>query len=116
MRTSQTDPLRIDEVAVGRGRIGLTICPGKTGGSVFGPPWSRDLGVDLETIRRWGAGTVVSLVEETEMAALGVPGLGAGVAAAGMAWHHLPIRDLEAPDGKAMQQWADVSPALHRVP
>ena len=43
MRTSQTHPLRIDEVAAGDagGVIGITFCPGKQGDSYSGVPWAR---------------------------------------------------------------------------
>ncbi len=35
-RTSETDPLRIAEVAAGRGVVGITLCPGKQGDSAYG--------------------------------------------------------------------------------
>ena len=96
-RSSLSDPLRIDEVAVGvaGGRLGITFCPGKSGASVYGPRWKRDLGMDLDRVKDWGACAVVTLIEEHEFAMLGVPRLGVEVLARGMAWHHLPIVDVE---------------------
>ena len=51
VRTSATDPLRIDEVAApprGGGRIGMTFCPGKRQrGAAMGVDWERDLAADL---------------------------------------------------------------------
>lgn len=95
--------------------MGLTICPGKTEGGAIGAPRSRDLGMDVFAIRQWGADAVVSLVEEHEMQALGVPHLGAAVRRAGMIWHHLPIADFAAPDIGTLKAWAAVSPTLHQT-
>ena len=114
-RTSQTHPLRIDDLPVANGHLGLTLCPGKRGDSVFGAPWARDLDTDLDAVRDWGADAVVTLIETDEAAMLGVAGLGEGVTARGIAWHHLPIRDLEAPDDAGTQAWFALSPALHRI-
>lgn len=115
LRTSLSHPLNIGEIRLGPGRIGLTICPGKKGNSVFGEPWDRDLATDLAVIRHWGADAVVSLIEDGEMQALGVPHFGAAVSRAGMFWHHLPISDLAAPDAIAMTAWAALSPGLHQT-
>lgn len=114
-RTSQTHPLRIDDLPVANGRLGLTLCPGKRGDSVFGAPWARDLDTDLDAIGAWGADAVVTLIEADEAEMLGVAGLGAGVQARGTAWHHLPVRDLEAPDDAGTEAWHALSPALHRI-
>ena len=47
LRTSETDPLWIAEIPVGGGVIGVTLCPGKRGASVFGQAWARDLATDV---------------------------------------------------------------------
>jgi ADP-ribosyl-[dinitrogen reductase] hydrolase len=114
-RTSQTHPLRIDALPVANGRLGLTLCPGKRGESVFGEPWLRDLDTDLDAVRDWGADAVVTLIEASEAEMLGVAGLGAGVQAHGMAWHHLPIRDLDVPDDAGTEAWFALSTTLHRI-
>ena len=54
IRTSETDPLRIAELPVGGGVVGITLCPGKTGESVFGADWARDLATDIAAIRDVG--------------------------------------------------------------
>lgn len=114
-RTSQSHSLRIGALPVANGQLGLTFCPGKQGDSVFGDPWARDLDVDLDAIRAWGAKTVVTLIEEHEFSLLRVPGLGAGVAARGMEWLHLPIRDVDVPDEAGIRRWQEIAPRLHRV-
>ncbi len=116
-RTSLSHPLRIDEVAVGvaGGRLGITFCPGKSGESVHGPRWQRDLGMDLDRVKDWGACAVITLIEEHEFAMLGVPRLGAEVVARGMAWHHLPIVDVEPPDARFETAWTTVGPAIRQA-
>ena len=105
-RTSETDPLLIAQVTAGAGLVGLTICPGKRGDSVFGTAWERDLDADVRVIREWGAAAVVTLIEDHEFEMLGVERLSAAVRDAGMQWHHLPIRDLQVPDARFEVGWA----------
>lgn len=113
-RTSLTHPLRIDELRVDGvgGRIGITFCPGKCADSVHGAPWARDVDIDVRAIRGWGASALVTLIEDHEFDFLRVRGLGVAVKAAGMDWHHLPIRDVDVPDRRFEEGWADVGPKL----
>ena len=101
-KTSLTHPLRVDEVAAGRagGLIGITFCPGKSGSSLRGLPWARDLNIDLDAVKAWGADAVVTLIEDHEFELLGVAGLGVQVRFRGMQWHHLPIVDVQIPDAR----------------
>ena len=111
-RTSETDPLLIAQVPAGAGLVGLTICPGKRGNSVFGAGWERDLDADVRVIREWGAAAVVTLIEDHEFEMLGVERLGEAVRAAGMEWHHLPIRDVQVPDARFEAGWASAGVRL----
>jgi protein-tyrosine phosphatase len=113
-RTSLSHPLRIDELPAGPGdgRIGICLCPGKRASSQTGPRWERDLQLDLETLRRWRADAVLTLIEDHEFAALGVPELGAGVRSRGIEWHHLPVVDLRAPDSRLEAGWLASGPRL----
>jgi protein-tyrosine phosphatase len=117
-RTSRTDPLRIDAVAVGpppaASRIGMTICPGKQGESVHGTAWRRDLEEDLDTISAWGADSLLTLLEPAEFAALGVSELPAR-ARRSLRWHHAPIPDVYVPGAAFEAAWPEVSHALHRL-
>jgi ADP-ribosyl-[dinitrogen reductase] hydrolase len=106
-RTSLSHPLRIATVAVGRdfGRLGITFCPGKYdphGGSGY---WDRDLTLDLDAIRDWGAAAVVTLLEPHEVTLLRVENLGAEVLRRQMRWFHLPIVDQSVPDRQFEQEW-----------
>jgi ADP-ribosylglycohydrolase len=92
-RTRRSDPLRVDTVPVGAGRVGMTLCPGRQQPGARTGDWSRDLAVDLGVIRSWGARAVVTLLEPEEMRAVGVEDLGERVEEAGLDWFHLPARD-----------------------
>lgn len=96
--------MRIAEISFGegKGRLGLTICPGKKDPA---RGWNRDLAEDLAVVRQWGAKAVVTLIEDHEFALLAVPDLGERVAAMGMDWHHLPIRDVDVPDERFEDAW-----------
>lgn len=113
VRTSITHPLRIDELALANGRLGITFCPGKKGASVFGAAWDRDLDLDLDAVKGWGANAVLSLIEDHEFEMLGIPELGEAVKARGIEWEHFPIRDLDTPTDDAMGTWAAISAQLH---
>lgn len=115
VRTSISHPLRIDELPFGNGRLGITLCPGKRGNSVFGAAWDRDLDLDLTVIQRWGANAVLSLIEDHEFDMLGVPRLGHAVKAHDIDWFHFPIRDLDVPTQEAMESWRALSSRLHKI-
>lgn len=91
-------PLTIDTInAPSGGRIGLTHAPGRSGADSCGRDWRRSLKEDLATIEESGVGLMVSLVEQPEFAALGVPDLAEASAARRFDWVHFPIPDMAAP-------------------
>ncbi len=111
VRTSVMHPLQIGTIRLTEkgGRIGITFCPGKKGPSVFGVPWDRDLTVDVQAIRSWGASSVLTLIEPHEFDVLSVRGLPEAVREAGMVWHHAPIPDVSIPGLRSKQygeRWA----------
>ncbi len=107
MRTSITHPLEIATVEIGPGfgRIGITLCPGKQQQSAATGAWARDLAVDLDTIERWGAAAVLTLIDKREMEQLGVQNLRAEVEARYMDWWHLPLQDGGVPGGDDVGPW-----------
>ena len=113
--TSETDPLRIDALAVpgAPGLIGMTLCPGKKDPYAAFGAWDRDLRRDLQTIGDWGASAIVTLIEEHEFALLGVPDFAKAVGAA-FHWHWLPIADGGVPDAGFERQWQAAGPQLRR--
>ena len=52
--------------------------------------WERDLAVDLDAVRDWGAAAVITLVEPKELTLLKVERLGEEVLRRNMLWFHLP--------------------------
>ncbi|MFO1069045.1 MAG: hypothetical protein U1E14_11045 [Geminicoccaceae bacterium] len=87
------------------GRLGISRLPG-TGG---------DLDGDVAVIAAWGAALVVSMTETAEMERHGAAGLPEALAATGIAWVHLPIRDYGAPDGSSGPSWPELSAGLHAI-
>ena len=117
VRTSQTHPLQIAEVAAlpGMGSIGITFCPGKVQPSALTGQWQRDLDVDLDAVRDWGAAAVVTLVEAHELETLQVTRLGEAVRARHMTWYHLPIRDVSVPSAEFEQPWIAAGAQLRSI-
>jgi ADP-ribosyl-[dinitrogen reductase] hydrolase len=87
------------------GAIGLARMPGL---------WLRSLASDLATIRASGASSLVSLTQPGELRWAGFGDFGAAVARAGLAWYHLPIRDLGIPDAAFEDAWRLAGPRLCR--
>jgi ADP-ribosyl-[dinitrogen reductase] hydrolase len=84
-------------------RIGLCPCPGRDG----------SLARDLGRLRDWGAECLVTLMEDHELAALGVTSIRSELEAIGMRWWHLPIRDMGVPDETFEAGWRSIGPELH---
>ncbi|MDE0113908.1 MAG: ADP-ribosylglycohydrolase family protein [Albidovulum sp.] len=114
-KTSITHPIRIDALPVGNGSLGITICPGKKGDSVFGSPWARDLDLDMDAVGDWGATAVLTLIEDHEFESLSVRSLGDAVKTRDIEWHHFPILDGDVPTAEAMGRWRALSPRLHQI-
>lgn len=60
--------------------------------------WDRDLDLDLDTVRDWGAAAIVTLLEPDELKLPKVERLGEEVLRRKMSWFHLPIVDVSTPD------------------
>ncbi len=113
-RTSLTHPLAIAECVSGfGGMVGLSLCPGKKQPASMTGAWNRDLDLDIAAIRAWGAGQVISLVEDQEMVELCVPHLEQAVIAAGMIWRHHPLPDGTAPSTGWLDRWNADRQAIH---
>ena len=113
-RTSENSPLRIAAVTPrnGQGRIGITLCPGKTDPAAMAGPVDRDLPTDLDAIRDWGATAVVSLITDEEIDYLGVSDVEKEVLDRHMEWWHTPIPDGEAPRPDFEREWAVAGEAI----
>ncbi len=54
-KTSQSNPLQFDAIAIGNGKLRMTFCPGKKPTDFNDWPWNRELLVGLTVIKDWGA-------------------------------------------------------------
>ncbi|PWG03536.1 hypothetical protein DF286_12115 [Sphingosinicella humi] len=117
LRTSISHPLAIADlrVAPDMGRIGITFCPGKCQSNALTGVWKRDLALDLDAIADWGAAAVVTLIEDHELEALNVPGIGKAVADRHMLWFHLPILDVAIPDRAFEARWLEAGKTLRSM-
>ncbi|HYA01069.1 MAG TPA: isochorismatase family protein [Candidatus Binatia bacterium] len=94
-RTIDADSaLRVDWIEsslVPRGRLGITVCPGRR-------DRGRDLETDLRRLRSDGATTLLCLLTDAELQWAGVAELGARAKAAGLDYLRLPIPDQGIPE------------------
>lgn len=113
-RTSLTHPLQIAEVTAPatKGVIGITFCPGKKQNNAMSGAWDRDLGLDLDAIKAWGAAIVITLIEPHEIRALKVENIKAETIRRGMEWLHMPITDVSVPDHRFEEVWKEKAPRL----
>src|SRR6516164_7403683 len=116
-KTSISHPLQIAAVSAGPnyGRVGITFCPGKHDPDAMTGAWDRDLAIDLDAIRDWGATAVVTLLEPHEMKQLKVERLGEQVLSRQMEWFHLPIVDVSIPDGRFEGEWRSAGERLRSL-
>jgi protein-tyrosine phosphatase len=77
--------------------------------------WDRDLAIDLDAIRGWGATAVVTLLEPHEMKLLKVERLGEEVLSRHMEWFHLPIVDVSIPDARFEKEWRSAGERLRSL-
>jgi hypothetical protein len=110
-------PLRIDCLTspLWPGTIAMTLCPGRKGTSEAFGRWDRDLTTDLSTIEAWRTAIAISLLENQECAMLGIPHFKEAVAAAGMPWFYLPIRDAGVPARGWEEAWYATGPGVRNA-
>jgi protein-tyrosine phosphatase len=101
VRTSKTHPIRVDflrsDPALGSGRIGMTLAPGKNGPGAA-CIWERDLDADLDRlVGKYDARVLVSLLRPTEYALLGIDDLADRAAAHQLEFRKYPITDAGVP-------------------
>jgi ADP-ribosyl-[dinitrogen reductase] hydrolase len=112
-----THPLEIAVVSAAPflGRVGITFCPGKHDQHAVSGYWDRDLSIDLDAVRDWGAAAVVTLIEPNEILLLRVEHLGEEVRRRRMSWFHLPIADVSTPDEGFERNWILAGDALRTL-
>lgn len=107
VRTSETDPIRVDFLPEGLagmpGRLGMTIGPGKQGPSALGARWERDLWKDMKRLASeyvYDVDALVTTLEAEEMESLGVGELFDVANDFGVDVYWYPIRDGHTPGGE----------------
>lgn len=107
MSRSAETPFSVIGIPGRAGSILLCACPGRWGdeaGLAAGDAAARD----LSRLAAAGAVGLLSLVEAAELPG-GRDAYAAAVAAAGMRWAHLPIRDFGTPDDDFSRGWRDLA-------
>jgi ADP-ribosyl-[dinitrogen reductase] hydrolase len=98
-----------------RGQISISCCPGRAAPWLLPSVSQRELERDVATISRWGASALVTLLDEVEFARLQLRRLPGLVAAARMAWYHVPLRVGALPDGEFDRAWTPISLRLQEI-
>lgn len=93
---------KISEVTAGNGWLGVAPLPGRSG----------DLEADVNAILAWGAATVVTMTESSEMQESASAGLGALLQARDIVWCHFPVRDFGGLQKQQAEDWTEVSGML----
>ncbi len=113
-RTSETHPLLVDFAPLPhrvRGRIGMTLAPGKHDPVAATGAWSRDLDIDLMRLRDpFGADVLVTLLEEHEFELLCIPDLRRRAEALGIESLWLPM-----PDSYVPRSMAELGELVHDI-
>lgn len=96
------------------GCLGLGCCPGHRLTPMAVIPRRGSLNADLAHIAAWKPHMVLTLMEEDELAYVGVTAktLSETFANYGVNWLHLPIPNLEPPDERFEIAWVDLWPRL----
>jgi protein-tyrosine phosphatase len=109
-RLPAAPPLVIDWVEFGRGAtLGMSHCPGRQ----WPGQRRRNLALDLATVEAWGASTLLSLVQASEFARLGVPDFAEAMACTRLQWLQVPIADMQVPNAVTRAAWQAQRGALH---
>ncbi len=94
----------------------MTLCPGKMQVGAMSGHWKRDLAADLDVVKSFGAVALVTLMEESELTAVGLSkaAMEAATTSRSIGWHHVPIRDGGVPDAAFEDCWSRVEPSMLR--
>lgn len=96
------------------GRLGLGCCPGHRLTPLAVMPRRGSLDADLARIAAWKPHMVLTLMEEDELAYVGITlkVMSETFARYGVSWLHLPIPNLQPPDERFETAWIDLWPKL----
>ena len=103
-RRVRPNPIDSIEAPMFSGKIGMVACPGiRIGGN--NQKVEKNFKADIEEIVEWGAGGLISLVEEHEFTMAGVESLPESLEAENIWWRHMPMMDMYIPEQDFEQKW-----------
>jgi ADP-ribosylglycohydrolase/protein-tyrosine phosphatase len=114
-KTSYSSPMQIKELPVLNGVLGLSLCPGKKDVGWSGSIWCRDLDIDSQVIKDWGASVWLNLMEECDIKEVELTAdmFRNKTAELGIDYIHFPIVDQEIPTSDTEQLWVEqIRPVL----
>ncbi|APX15848.1 protein phosphatase [Phaeobacter inhibens] len=92
-------PLVLHALSVADGILALCPLPGASG----------DYYADIEHIREWQPGLVISMTTDEEHAAVGAESLSSDLQSLGSRWIHLPVPDFSTPPPDILSRWPEAS-------
>ena len=112
MRNSTTHPLKVNWIHIegDKGRIGITLCPGKYQPVSWTGGWDRQLSIDVATLLELKTDRLISLITDEDMELLRVTELPQAITEQGMAWDHLPLEDTTVPS----RAWLEAAKPVFR--
>lgn len=120
MKTSKTDPIRVDFLNSKEypdlNRLGMTFAPGKKERYGIGGHWNRDLAQDLGRLKEhYRIDTLISLVEDAELRLLGIEDLPSACKSEAIELVRFTIKDLSTPtpDAGFTRFIADIGDSLN---
>lgn len=90
---------QIAELPLAGGFLGIAPIPGRHGAYA----------ADLNVILRWDAGMVITMTHLQELDYVGAGNLSGDLAAAGVAWRHMPVVDFDTPGAGGEAGWRVLS-------
>ena len=99
----------------GRGQIGMACCPGRGATWVLPNGSERELERDVETLARWGAQALVTLLDDVELARLRLNRLPGVLTAAAIAWYRAPLAPDQAVTPEFESVWNKIGPVLRDI-
>jgi ADP-ribosyl-[dinitrogen reductase] hydrolase len=114
IKTSVSDPIRIDELPILNGGLGMSFCAGKKDvGDFSGIVWERDLETDALAIANWGATTWLNLMEDSDIKRVSLDPMifKNTIENLGIKYLHFPIVDAGVPTEADEKRWQEeISP------
>ena len=104
--SNNANPIYTLSIPGRKGVIGMSACPGIRIETTRRGNVQKNLKRDLLACQQWGASGILSLNDPDELHGLGLGDLGMQIMDTGIWWRHLPIADMDVPDGSFEDMWS----------